>query len=127
MEMYNRAITQMTGRIILYTGLTSIVMEKILTLLDADDDLHIIGVDVDLPVEVKDHPRFFFKKLGSIGDAIFVPRAHEVVHNVRSSLTKIEKMRAFLSAHDFAKIYQLPFHVHLENELEDSVFLNLDF
>ena len=125
MGMYNRAITEMTGRILLYTGLTSAVMEEVLTLLDTKDDLHVIGVDVELPVEAEYHPRFFFKKLGSVEDAIFVPRAHEVIHTVRSSLSKIEKMRAFLRAHDFAKIYRLPFHVQLEDESEDSFYLDL--
>ena len=125
MGMYNRAITEMTGRILLYTGLSSSVMEEIVTLLDSDEELYIIGVDTHLPIETEYHPHFYFKQIGSTGDALFVPKAHQVIHTVKSSLPKIEKMKAFLRAHDFARVYELPFKVRIENVMEDSYFLDL--
>lgn len=123
--MYNRAITEMSGKIVLYTGLTSTVMQEIVGLLDADDDLYIIGIDLELPPTLHIPTHFYFKQIGSTGDTLFVPRAHEVIHTIKSSDNKMDKMNAYLRAHDFAKTYELPFQLRIEDPVMDSFFLDL--
>jgi len=125
LSIYNRAITEFEGSIVVYIGLDTILKKQVVQRLDHDKTTIIIGMDMSDVFHDIHHERYMFKQT-NLCEKLFIPKCHKVVHYIPYHHKKhdmLTTMRIWINVLDFCRVHRIPLHLFLEKRQSQQIFI----
>lgn len=119
LSMYNRAITELSGTIILYVGTHSELCSKMQA--DLQNGNYVIALDECDACSIN-HPNYYFKKT-NLTQKIFIPKCDKVICYIPESRPLLESMEIWIQVRKFCSTYQLPLLLILDNNTSQQFWI----
>jgi len=119
LSMYNRAITELNGTIVLYVGVDSKLTSRIKADLKNGD--YVITLDQKDRLTI-DHANYYFKKT-NLTEKIFIPKCDKVIYYIPETRPLLESMEIWIQVRKFCSAYQLPLLLILDNNTSQQFWI----
>lgn len=119
LSMYNRAITELNGTIVLYVGAHS----ELSTMMQVDlqSGNYVIAIDECDACGIN-HSNYYFKKT-NLTQKIFIPKCDKVICYIPESRPLLESMEIWIQVRKFCSTYQLPLLLILDNNTSQQFWI----
>ena len=117
LNMYDRAIVNFEGRVLVYANINSSHKDLVLVDLEKEEKIIIIGITSEKDLVV--HPRFHAQSY-NLEQKFFIPRCDGVCCFIATHQPIATKMKTLLHLMEFTKTYSIPFEARFEDPMVDK-------